>query len=890
MTPYITTGKEEAPSYIQDGVHLYMRKEGFKKAAGTAAKCVLTAALVFNTAVPAYAFDGLQGKMQTEGTNSINAHEGDYIELNCSDLKYSGVYSEDEYNNMVEQKKEELTNGHSEENDNIAAVLKQLTENGEIKHTGSGTEGSKTAGLETETVKESVIKKKDLDRFLSGTGGDSEYIKNSPEKTENEKLKKLVERALDYAKAAQLNDDWVEKQDPGKDGGGTVEYGKNASEVYEEGKDKVESTARSYDGSNPEDLVTASGERVKAPQNSTWDGKSYTLTDSYGEKHKLPDGLIPIDTMDGENGTEVEYVDFGIIKGRKENNGKKYTTRSIVAARKCSICGAYYTVDTPCKCGEKGTEWEDQTPKYLMPAPLSYNEKGETHGISGDYVASKKIDLTITGHDDNSPTVKDASHDAIAVTYRCAICERKISLALDYGKDTFFKKNEAPHVVMTKEGTAKQICGYCYNDMRMTTKDGLKLDESKVKKESTWDGSVYYTNTPENANDKDSSDLKNYDNGPTYYQKTVMSYDSAQKVMNGYYDKEGRWHYYIDDQTTTSYITVCKKEDLEKTYSESGAGSFKTENNDVPGSQSFDPGAKDLTPPMPEEPDKGQKEKYEKQAQEYDEMVKKIKDILGDDFTAPTYTDPGKLSTDADREKSESIENEMSDIEKTIIDPNEQIKNGNKIAQAIWDHFQKEVKGGSGELLEESFDKLKEKGIIKPGDRQEQVISRLERWLAKNGAWHTDINEETNVLVQRTTKQHAEQLNSNITHVITAFSLKVVDNSTGETVAGADGWNGGSLFFTVGYNKAKPSYSAYRTATLKDVKSDVLVTYDTYKCFKEGESEPFYEYTVVDSVEGTNVQDVAGGETFKARTDIYVDRVKSSLTVNGKSFPTERLW
>ena len=85
MTPYITTGKEEAPSYIQDGVHLYMRKEGFKKAAGTAAKCVLTAALVFNTAVPAYAFDVFVEKMQTEGTNSINAHEGDYIELNCSD-------------------------------------------------------------------------------------------------------------------------------------------------------------------------------------------------------------------------------------------------------------------------------------------------------------------------------------------------------------------------------------------------------------------------------------------------------------------------------------------------------------------------------------------------------------------------------------------------------------------------------------------------------------------------------------------------------------------------------------------------------------------------------------------------------------------------------------
>lgn len=866
-----------------------MGKEEIKKAAGTAAKCILAAALVINTAVPAYAFDGLQGKMQVEGTNSIKAHEGDYIELNCSDLKYSGVYSEDEYNNMVEQKKEELTNGHTEENDNIAAILKQLTESGDTK-TGGGTDGSKTAGLETETVKESIIKKKDLDKLLSGTGGDSEYIKSSPEEEENKKLKQLIERALDYAKAAQLNDDWVEKQNPGKDGGGTVEYGKNASEVYEEGKNKAESTAKPYDGSNPEELKTASGEKAEAPKNSAWDGKSYTLTDSYGEKHKLPDGLIPIDTMDGKNGKEVEYVDFGIIKGRKENNEKKYITRSIVPARKCSICGAYYTVDTPCKCGEKGTEWEDQTPKYLMPAPLSYDEKGEAHGISGDYVASKKVDLTVGGHDDNSPTVKDASHDAIAVTYKCAICGRKISLALDYGKDTFFNKNKAPHVVMTKDGTAKQICGYCYNDMKMTTKDGLKLDESKVKKEYSWDGGEYFTNTPENAEDKDSSDLKNYDDGPTYYQKTVMSYDSAQKVMNGYYDKDKKWHYYIDDQTTTSYITVCKKEDLEKTYNESGAGSLKTTDDDVPGSQSFDPGSKDLTPQMPEEPDKGQKEKYEKQAEEYDEMVKKIKDILGDDFTVPAYTEPGKLSADIDRKRAESIENELSDIEKTIIDPNEQIKKGNEVAQAIWDHFQKEAKGSNGKMLEESLDKLKEKGIIKPGDKQEQVISKLERWLAKNGAWHTDISEETNVLVQRTTKQHAEQLNLNITHVITAFSLKVVDNSTGETVAGADGWNGGSLYFTVGYNKAKPSYSAYRTATLKDVKSDVIVTYDTYKCFKEGEAEPFYEYTVVDSVEGSKVQDGAGGETFNARTDIYVDRVKSSLTVNGKSFPTERLW
>ena len=179
--------------------------------------------------------------------------------------------------------------------------------------------------------------------------------------------------------------------------------------------------------------------------------------------------------------------------------------------------------------------------------------------------------------------------------------------------------------------------------------------------------------------------------------------------------------------------------------------------------------------------------------------------------------------------------------------------------------------------------------MIKKGSSLEETIKSLEDYIRKNEQIHNAMKEDSSVRCQHITTTRLLNPETTIRHYVTKCTLYITDSS-GKTVAEAQNWNGGSLYWAA---QQKGTYTIVREVQVVDVVRSILVTQEKYSVANEKDGEPFYEHEVVTVEDGAAVKGAVNTEDSTVRAasiTVTVQRHNIDITVNGKAYPTERLW
>ena len=817
--------------------------------------------------------------------SSITVDEGDIVEINCSDLKHAGIYSLSEYDHDISKQMEKIASGQSSAFSNYDAAIAQIAARGKK-------DSNVSAGLEKEEKRTGIASKEELEHFASGKRTELNNGEDNPALQELRKLLEAAKAALEAAKKAKKNAGTL--PDIPKDST-KINYDGGAANNAREGIKNAADAAKGIKGKAAgKDLHTYSGQGVHEFDNAQYTDDGIIITDSFGHVHRYEDGFYMIDA--DEDG-DVAFLDAGLVISERlgedgESSGEKYRTKAVVPAKRCCVCGSYYTQGMPCRCGQEGTPYEKETPKYLTPAPASYGEDGISHGVIGEYDRENdQVYFSLSGDDPkNADPQTLVSEENAAVSYECPFCKREIDPiaaygsfldevldtlgrmtltgSLDVGKGDEDRAMDNPHMIVDRDGTWKQVCSDCYEDMEKSTEAGVRMDTDDAKAHRGILGTFYgYTGKAVSENGAERE----------------IEADRVSRVLNGFYDENGNWHYYIDSCSTVSFVTACRIDDLKKGTDDSTPSvDADIDPEELPdeGDAEFDPGDYSLDPP---DPDDGSNV----DTSEIEEEIRKIEDemdsVINRADNGDNHTDPNDLNNSGDNKK---IIDEMSDAEKTIVDPNGEIDEGNEKAKEIAEEFHKKtVENGWQKYLDE----LLKKGVIKKGSSLEETIKSLDDYIRKNEQIHNAMQEDSSVRCQHITTTRLLNPETTIRHYVTKCTLYITDGS-GKTVAEAQNWNGGSLYWAAQQNG---TYTIVREVQVVDVVRSILVTQEKYSVANEKDGEPFYEHEVVTVEDGAAVKGAVkteGSTVRAAPITVIVQRHNIDITVNGKAYPTERLW
>lgn len=500
---------------------------------------------------------------------TITVDEGDIVEINCSDLKHAGIYSLSEYDHDIAKQMEKIASGNSTAFSNYDAAIKQIAARGTKDQSSS-------AGLEKETKRSGIASKEEFDRFASGKRTELNNGADNPALQEMKKMLEAAKAALEAAKKAKKNSSALPSF-PGDSA--KINYDGGAEKNAREGiQNAVNEAAGKRGGSSGKDLHTYSGQGVHEFENAEYTDKGIIITDCFGNVHRYEDGFYMIDA--DEDG-DVAFLDAGLVVSERlgedgEETGEKYRSKAVVPAKRCCVCGSYYTQGTPCRCGQKGTPYEKETPKYLTPAPVSYGEDGISRGVTGEYdKENDQVYFSLSGDDLKDPKEGGRqtlnSEESAAVSYECPFCKREIdpvaaygsvldevldtlgrlslSGSLDVGKGDEEIAMDNPHMIVDRDGCWKQVCSDCYEDMEKSTAAGIRMDADDAKAHRGILGTFFgYTGKAVSEKGKEKE----------------IEADRVSRVLNGFYDENGAWHYYIDSCSTVSFVTACRIDDLKK--------------------------------------------------------------------------------------------------------------------------------------------------------------------------------------------------------------------------------------------------------------------------------------------------------------------------------------
>ena len=102
------------------------------------------------------------------------------------------------------------------------------------------------------------------------------------------------------------------------------------------------------------------------------------------------------------------------------------------------------------------------------------------------------------------------------------------------------------------------------------------------------------------------------------------------------------------------------------------------------------------------------------------------------------------------------------------------------------------------------------------------------------------MKEDSFVRCQHITTTKLLNPETTIRHYVTKCTLYITDSS-GKTVAEAQNWNGGSLYWAA---QQKGTYTIVREVQVVDVVRSILVTQEKYSVANERDGEPFYDETL----------------------------------------------
>ena len=151
------------------------------------------------------------------------------------------------------------------------------------------------------------------------------------------------------------------------------------------------------------------------------------------------------------------------------------------------------------------------------------------------------------------------------------------------------------------------------------------------------------------------------------------------------------------------------------------------------------------------------------------------------------------------------------------------------------------------------------------------------------------MKEDSSVKCQHITTTKLLNPETTIKHYVTKCTLYITDE-IGHTVAEAQNWNGGSLYWAA---QEKGTYTIVREVQVVDVVRSILVTQEKYSVANEKDGQPFYEHeviTVEDSATVRGAVNTQGSIVLAAPITVIVQRHNIDITVNGKAYPTQRLW
>lgn len=845
---------------------------------------MLLAVVVIVASNPAITFAVVPDRVIGVGS-SITVDEGDIVEINCSDLKHAGIYSLSEYDHDISKQMEKIASAGSSAFSNYDAAIAQIAARGEKDQ-------SLSAGLEKEEKRSGIASKEEFERYASGKRTERNNGSDNPALQELRKLLEAAKAALEAAKKAKKHANSLPDipHDSVK-----VNYDGGAAENAREGINNAAGEAKGDRGkASGKNLHTNSGQGVHEFDNARYTDKGIIITDSFGHVHRYEDGFYMIDA--DEDG-DVVFLDAGLVISERlgedgEASGEKYRTKAVVPAKRCCVCGSHYTQGMPCRCGQEGTPYEKETPKYLTPAPASYGEDGISHGVIGEYDhENDQVCFSLSGADPKNADPRTlVSEENAAVSYECPFCKREIDPiaaygstldtvldtlgrmtltgSLDVGRGDEERAMDNPHMIVDRDGTWKQVCSDCYEDMEKSTEAGVRLDTDDAKAHRGILGTFYgYTG-------------KAVSDGGA---EQEIEADRVSRVLNGFYDEKRNWHYYIDSCSTVSFVTACRIDDLKKGTDDSTPSvDADIDPEDLPdeGDAEFDPGDYSLDPP---DPDDGSNV----DTSEIEEEIRKIEEEMESEMdkadNGENHKDPDDLNNSGDNKQ---IIDEISEAEKTITDPNSEIEKGNEKAKGIAEEFHKKaVENGWQKYLDE----LLKKGVIKKGSSLEETIKSLEEYIRKNEQIHNAMKEDSLVRCQHITTTKLLNPETTIRHYVTKCTLYITDSS-GKTVAEAQNWNGGSLYWAA---QQKGTYTIVREVQVVDVVRSILVTQEKYSVANEKDGEPFYEHEVVTVEDGAAVRGAVNteGSTVRAAPiTVTVQRHNIDITVNGKAYPTQRLW
>ena len=275
--------------------------------------------------------------------SSITVDEGDIVEINCSDLKHAGIYSLSEYDHDISKQMEKIASGQSSAFSNYDAAIAQIAARGKK-------DSSVSAGLEKEEKRTGIASKEELERFASGKRTELNNGSDNPALQELRKLLEAAKAALEAAKKAKKNAGTL--PDIPKDST-KINYDGGAANNAREGIKNAADAAKGNKGkASGKDLHTYSGQGVHEFDNAQYTDDGIIITDSFGHVHRYEDGFYMIDA--DEDG-DVAFLDAGLVISERlgedgESSGEKYRTKAVVPAKRCCVCGSYYTQGMPCRC------------------------------------------------------------------------------------------------------------------------------------------------------------------------------------------------------------------------------------------------------------------------------------------------------------------------------------------------------------------------------------------------------------------------------------------------------------------------------------------------------------------------------------------------------------